>query len=277
MIDSILNSNLKICFLDTARLLLDGGAKINQKNSSGKTPLIVACQNNSFEVARLLVSRGADVNAADNTGCSALFIATHSSLNLNIALIKALLSGGACPDFFNQSGFTPLMSIIRRSSDHLEEGKEAVQELINHGCDVNLAEFNPMSYGESPLTLSLRRNQDSITEKLIRAGANVRSNVDQYTPLVYLIRDGKFDLARLVTAYLPIITGKEFEDLQLYRANLEQYDKRLFHYLYSPQPFSLQHLCRRRLRLTAGRHADRVTKSMPLSWNIKNYLLLLDL
>eukprot|EP00947_MAST-08B_sp_MAST-8B-sp1_P003007 g3007.t1 len=48
--------------LDTVKLLLDKGAKINQASKTGVTALLIACIEKHYEVMELLVSRGADLN-----------------------------------------------------------------------------------------------------------------------------------------------------------------------------------------------------------------------
>jgi hypothetical protein len=55
-----------------ARLLLNGGAKVNSTDSFGRTPLMVAAQTGSVEGIKLLLSEGADATKKDESGESAL-------------------------------------------------------------------------------------------------------------------------------------------------------------------------------------------------------------
>jgi|LauGreDrversion2_3_1035106.scaffolds.fasta_scaffold81128_2 ankyrin repeat protein len=45
------------------RLLLEQGAKVDERANDGTTPLYLALQQGRIEVARILVASGADVNA----------------------------------------------------------------------------------------------------------------------------------------------------------------------------------------------------------------------
>ncbi|HEV8395945.1 MAG TPA: ankyrin repeat domain-containing protein [Vicinamibacterales bacterium] len=64
--------------LESATLLLDAGATIEQADANGVTPLLTAIGNNHPEVARLLVNRGANVNAVDWYGRTPLWTAVEA-------------------------------------------------------------------------------------------------------------------------------------------------------------------------------------------------------
>jgi ankyrin len=63
--------------LESARLLLDAGANIEQADANGITPLLTAIANNHPDVARLLIERGANVNAVDWYGRTPLWTAVE--------------------------------------------------------------------------------------------------------------------------------------------------------------------------------------------------------
>ena len=66
------------CFhnlLDLVKLLIDKGADIHVKNSSGWTPIMEASRNGYFEIVELLVSKGANVNDQGNDGYTSLMLA----------------------------------------------------------------------------------------------------------------------------------------------------------------------------------------------------------
>ena len=50
---------------EVVELLLDYGASINQKDSSGFSSIIFATMKEHIQIVKLLVSRGADVNDKD--------------------------------------------------------------------------------------------------------------------------------------------------------------------------------------------------------------------
>lgn len=62
---------------EMAKLLLEGGAKINQKFSYGNTELHLAALNDYADIIPLLVKHGADVNAANEYGHTPLYYAAR--------------------------------------------------------------------------------------------------------------------------------------------------------------------------------------------------------
>jgi ankyrin repeat protein len=80
--------------VESARLLLDRGADVNDTAADGNSALVLAAFQGNGAVARLLLDRGADPNAA-GAGYSAL----HAAVLRGDALtVKALLAKGANPD-----------------------------------------------------------------------------------------------------------------------------------------------------------------------------------
>ncbi len=47
---------------------------LEQKNETGKTALLMACQKKNFALIELLVNAGADVNAVDQDGNTAILL-----------------------------------------------------------------------------------------------------------------------------------------------------------------------------------------------------------
>ena len=79
---------------ESARLLLDRGADVNDTAADGNSALVLAAFQGNGAVARLLLDRGADPNAA-GAGYSALHAAV---LRGDAETVKALLAKGATPD-----------------------------------------------------------------------------------------------------------------------------------------------------------------------------------
>lgn len=80
--------------VDSARLLLDAGAKVNEKAADGNTALVLAAMSGHGQFASFLLDSGADPNAA-GAGYTALHAAV---LRSDPALVKALLAKGANPN-----------------------------------------------------------------------------------------------------------------------------------------------------------------------------------
>ncbi len=61
--------------VECAKVLLEGGAKIDTADPSGISPVLLAIINGHYDVAGFLLNKGADPNLADDTGRTALFSA----------------------------------------------------------------------------------------------------------------------------------------------------------------------------------------------------------
>ena len=78
--------------METIRILLNSGAKVNAKGGSGYTPLIHASWNGHIEAAQLLLGNGASVNEENEYGETPLHFASG---NGHVTVAKLLLENGA--------------------------------------------------------------------------------------------------------------------------------------------------------------------------------------
>jgi ankyrin repeat protein len=98
--------------LESARILVDAGAALEQTDANGITPLVMAITNDHIDLARFLVDRGANVNAIDWYGRTPLWAAVEAR-NMDVdnatfengvdrapvlELIQVLLKRGADPN-----------------------------------------------------------------------------------------------------------------------------------------------------------------------------------
>jgi len=98
--------------LESTRILLDAGAKIEATDANAITPLIMAITNDHADVAQFLIERGANINAVDWYGRTALWSAVEAR-NMDVDnskftnavdrkplldLIQLLLERGANPN-----------------------------------------------------------------------------------------------------------------------------------------------------------------------------------
>lgn len=85
-------------WIEAARYLLDCGAYVDPLDSSGFTPLTLACRTGSEDLARMLLSYGADVQGRSRDGQSLweppLYYACSDGY---VGLVKLLIENGANP------------------------------------------------------------------------------------------------------------------------------------------------------------------------------------
>uniref|UniRef100_H2ZU23 Ribonuclease L n=1 Tax=Latimeria chalumnae TaxID=7897 RepID=H2ZU23_LATCH len=99
----------------TVKLLLARGAVLNVSDGDKKTPLILAAEKNSIKLLKILMKKdGNDVNAKDKTGTSALLIAVN---NNNYEMAKLLCKNHADVNCRDKSGNTPI-KVANRNYNH---------------------------------------------------------------------------------------------------------------------------------------------------------------
>jgi ankyrin repeat protein len=96
--------------IESAKLLLDAGADVNQATEYGWTPLLTATNNRNYKLGAYLIERGANVNIANKGGWTPLYLATD---NRNI-------EGGDYP-------------VPKPDMDHMDY----IKLLLDRGADVN--------------------------------------------------------------------------------------------------------------------------------------------
>ncbi|XP_029025064.1 ankyrin repeat domain-containing protein 34B [Betta splendens] len=104
--------------LRLTRLLLDGGAYINESNSQGQTPLMVACRTqhtdsqsaSRVKLVQFLLDKGADPNIQDKKGLSALMHACREQAGPEV--VSLLLRSGADVSLEDRSGTSALVYAV---------------------------------------------------------------------------------------------------------------------------------------------------------------------
>jgi ankyrin repeat protein len=150
--------------VQSAQLLLDAGANVNDSLPDGMSALVLAAQSGHGEVGTLLLEKGANPNAAD-IGYSALHAAT---LRSDLNLVKALMAHGANPNLRMTKG-TP----VRRAS-----------------ADFNLP---PPLIGSTPYLLAAKFLEPEIMRVLVAGGADPKITMPNgATPLMLAAGMGSF-------------------------------------------------------------------------------------
>jgi ankyrin repeat protein len=216
---------------ESAQLLLDAGAPINQTTEYGWTPLLTAVNNRNYEVAAFLLEKGADPNLANKGGWTPLYLATD---NRNIEggdypvpkgdmdhldIIRLLLEKGANPNakvkdntltrtiftmqWFFEDGATPFIR-ASQSSD-----TELMKLLVKYGADPKAATAN----GDTALTASAgigwvegvtyersaKENLEAIRMLVVDLGLDPnQGNNEGRTPLMGAAMKGRSDVIQLL-------------------------------------------------------------------------------
>ena len=125
---------------EIVRFLVDAGADVNARNSSGDPLLGGAVISGEIEIARILVDAGADVNARSSRGDPLLYTAVTWS---EIEGVRFLVDAGADVNARNDRGTSIVKAAFEEGEsglDFTEEEYEIFQFLLNAGA---VADFPP--------------------------------------------------------------------------------------------------------------------------------------
>ncbi|XP_071020425.1 ankyrin repeat domain-containing protein 34C-like [Oncorhynchus clarkii lewisi] len=146
------NSLLKAVWLRRlrlTRLLLDGGAYINESNERGETPLMVACMSkhsdpqsvSKAKLVKYLLDNKADPNIQDKAGRTALMHACSQRAGHEV--VSHLLTNGADPSLEDRSGASALVYAING------DDKETLKGLLD-ACKAKGKEVIIITTDKSP-------------------------------------------------------------------------------------------------------------------------------
>ena len=182
-------------------LSLSKGANINTKNKSGKTALMIACQNGNFEIAIALIKNGTDLNIKDSKGKMALNYIVDNNRNKdsetfliwackngNLEMVKLLISKGSNLNARDKDDNTALISAS--SSGHLE----VVKCLIENG--LNIEDKN--KYGYTALKIASLEGNFEIVKYLISTDTNARGIYDETTALMEASSSGHLGIVKFL-------------------------------------------------------------------------------
>lgn len=147
-----------------ALALIEQGAAVNQPDSFGKTPLIVACAKRkpSYDVIKALIRKGAEVNTEDQHGSTALgFAVDAQDLNMTELLLKA----GAD---VNKARFIRNTALVM-AAENSDADWRILKLLVKHGGDVNVRGVD----GLTPLMIIAQCCDAQMTKYLLAAGSSV--------------------------------------------------------------------------------------------------------
>ncbi len=203
---------------ETVAAVLAARADVNAPQPDGTTALHWAVRRDDLATADALLRAGADVKAANRYGVTPIALA---AMNGSAAMIRKLLDAGADPNSANPGGETALMTAART-------GKvDAVALLLDRGANVNAKET---VHEQTALMWAVLENHVDMVKLLLARGADINAHTKvtmpkgEYvparpaaasgtgiirqralptpdggmTPLLFAVRDGNAEMARLL-------------------------------------------------------------------------------
>ena len=175
--------------MDAAKLLLEKGAKINEKTrkvNGDFTALYAAAANDHRAVLELLIAKGADINLKTGKGYTPLHIAAYEN---HTDVVGVLIAKGADVNVRSNNGMTPLASAAEACS------LETAERLITAGAEIDARD----QYGFCPLHTAAMNGCQDFSAFLIEKGTAADAKSDSgYTPLYYAAQNDHRDVAALL-------------------------------------------------------------------------------
>ncbi len=141
---SPLHEAVRYGHVETAKVLLDAGAKVDALDSIGKSPfLLIIPADSQYKMYETLMEYNANVAQKDMYGDTVLHVATLSRTKAEV--LSLLVNRGAPVNERNKQGITPLSLAIEKGYP------EIAQFFAENGADIHAADQD----GASPLTKAL--------------------------------------------------------------------------------------------------------------------------
>lgn len=185
--------------LDIVKMIINEGPNVNAQvekgYSKGKTALMYASAKGHSEIAKLLIENKADVNAKDENGKTALMFASEKN---HLKIIKFLIKNKASINDIEKSDSSTVLSYGYSALMYAaKEGHiQVVKFLIENGADVNAKVERDYLKGYTPLMLASKLE---IVQLLINAKADINSKSENgMTPLMDASQSGYLEIAKLL-------------------------------------------------------------------------------
>uniref|UniRef100_UPI00398F895E ankyrin repeat domain-containing protein 50-like n=1 Tax=Pristiophorus japonicus TaxID=55135 RepID=UPI00398F895E len=175
---------------DSIRMLLENGASVHQRDSSGRTLLASAAYSGNLEVVNLLLSRDADLETEDHQGQTPLTLAARMG---HTKVLHCLISHDANINHADQEGWTALRSAAWGGHS------EAVTALLDSGgAEVDSTDTDH----RTALRAAAWGGHEDIALTLLRHGAEVNKvDTDGRTALIAAAYMGHREMVEILLDY----------------------------------------------------------------------------
>lgn len=147
------------------RNLILAGARVNDKDATGKTALHIAAERGQLSSLSALLQNYADYDAGDSDGNNVLHIAVREG---HLSVVRELLiESKVNAEAVNLKGCNPMHELCRSGKDNTAA---AICELFLESMPkfpINAVDFN----GNTPLLLAYQRGQAPLCKVLVKNGA----------------------------------------------------------------------------------------------------------
>ncbi|KAK3680172.1 hypothetical protein LTR78_000549 [Recurvomyces mirabilis] len=174
--------------------LVAAGARVNVRDPSGMTPLMLAIHYKSIPAVRCLVAAGADVLLQDELGRNALVV-TKQELDTTMAqIIQACLAEAFKVDYWSHTGLHHICAM------EPERARETVNFLLDHGANLDSRDSNRDSLLHYTFKDKYAKStREAIRSPLLEARVSVNaSNARGSTPLMLAVHSSVIEAAALL-------------------------------------------------------------------------------
>ncbi len=166
--------------------IVNAGADVNQPNPDGVTPLINAIDNRNYDIAMFLLDRGANPGAWDMTGRTPLYVAVDmNSFNPRFLLFGGFAFGARDPAALRAPNKATAMDLVNRLLAMGVDPNHELTRMRPNGAGRGRFEEYMLRGGTGAVMVAAMRHDDVALKALLAHGATAGApNVFQITPLM---------------------------------------------------------------------------------------------
>ena len=184
-VSSALHVAMHLNHREIATKLLHGVADVNSEGINGRSPLVIATQENDLPTVKLLIEKKAKLEQSDDEGTTALL---HAVKQGHTAIATELLRKGAsCKHADN----------LKRTALHYAAAHgrtNSVAELLRAGANPNTQDVNKAT----PLHAAVGSRQKQVVQLLLKSGADIAiQDSSLLTPLSKAIEE-RLEMAQIM-------------------------------------------------------------------------------